>query len=67
MRLTDAPPAGTSSRTVIEYETEGTALTPAWSHAPSPSRIRREPLVAVTPTGSFSWGSARAGFGIMGP
>ena len=25
--LTDAPPAGTSSRTVIEYDTDGTALT----------------------------------------
>ena len=25
--LTEAPPAGTSSRTVIEYDTEGTVLT----------------------------------------
>ena len=39
--LTEAPPAGTSSRTVIEYETEGTALTLCmFSRTPAEHRIR---------------------------
>ncbi|MCP9982894.1 hypothetical protein [Actinomadura madurae] len=41
--LTARPPAGTSSRTVMEYDTLGTLATTAAPFAPGPSHVRRAP------------------------